>query len=279
MPLTIRLLNTCFVTTVPRHYLYHHSVIPYRDVPEGRVEMPVFAFLIEGGGELILVDTGMAWTERANAHHHPGSRQPEGMAVYERLAALDLAPEDVDLVILTHLHWDHCYYLDRFGKAAVVVHARELAFALDPIPMYYKSYEHPSLGLVRPFEGLALDTFAGEICPRPGRSVFETPGHSPGHVSLEVETADCPYIIAGDSVFVPENLEPVEELGYDVCPPGRFCDAVQTWESIRLQKRRALSLDRILCSHDRGLLARIEGEPVLGLPGASVLRETAGASR
>jgi glyoxylase-like metal-dependent hydrolase (beta-lactamase superfamily II) len=144
MPLTIRPLNTGFVTTVPRHYLYHHSVIPYRDVPTGRVEMPVLAFLLEGGGGLVLVDTGMAWTERANAYHHPGSRQPEGHAIFERLAALGLTCLDVDLVVLTHLHWDHCFYLDRFKNAQILAHERELAFALDPIPMYYKSYEHPS---------------------------------------------------------------------------------------------------------------------------------------
>jgi glyoxylase-like metal-dependent hydrolase (beta-lactamase superfamily II) len=264
MPLTIRPLNTGFVTTVPRQYLYHHSVLPYRQVPEGRVDLPIFSFLIQGGGDLILVDTGMAWTERAGAFHHPGSRQPEGMAIHERLADLGLSCLDVDLVILTHLHWDHCYYLDRFAKAAVMVHQREREFAYDPIPLYYKSYEHPFLGITRPFEGVPLIDLKGETRPAPGIAVLETPGHSPGHVSVEVETAQGPFIIAGDSVFVPENLEPVEELGYDLCPPGRFYDIVETWGSIRKQKARAAAPDRILCSHDQGLLARLEAEPVLG---------------
>ena len=264
MPLTIRPLNTGYVTTIPRQYLYHHTVIPYRAVPRERVEMPVFAFLIEGGASLALVDTGMAWTERAGAYHHPGSRQPEGAAIHERLEALGLSCGDVDLVILTHLHWDHCYYLDRFNRAQILVHEKERLFALDPIPIYYKSYEHPSLGIRRPFEGIDLTGVSGEARVAPGLTVLETPGHSPGHMSVEVETAKGPYIIAGDSIFCPGNLEPVPELGYDLCPPGRFCDIVETWESIRLQKAR-VPLDRILCTHDGAMESRLAQAPVLGL--------------
>jgi glyoxylase-like metal-dependent hydrolase (beta-lactamase superfamily II) len=263
MPPTIRPINTGFVTTIPRQYLYHHSVIPYRSVPEGRIEMPVITFLIDTGGGLILVDTGMAPTERASKYHHPQSRQPEGLAIAERLASLGLRCSDVDMVILTHLHWDHCFYLGLFERATILVHERERLFAYDPIPMYYKSYEHPSIGVVRPFEGARLTDVTKDQAAAPGVTVLETPGHSPGHVSVEVETAFGPYVIAGDAAFTPHNLLPVEELGYDVCPPGRFCDAIQTWSSLRRIKERAPGLDRVLCSHDPKLLE--PGEPRPGL--------------
>ncbi len=263
--LTIRPLNTGYVTTVPREYLYHHSVVKYvGNIPDGRIEMPVFTFLVEGGAGLLLVDTGMAWTERASRYHHPGSRQPEGAAIVERLAAFGYRPEDVDWVILTHMHWDHVFYLDRFTRARLVAHELEHQFAYDPIPLYYKSYEHPALGIVRPFEGLTFDLVRGEEEIMPGVRVFETPGHSPGHMSVEVETAAGDFICAGDSVFIPANLDPVPELHYDICPPGRFCDIVAAWKSIERQKARARNRDFILCGHDHGLERRCAETPVLG---------------
>lgn len=57
--LTVRPINTGFVTTVPKEYLYHHSVVKYYDIPDGRIEMPMFVFLIEGAEKPVLVDTGM----------------------------------------------------------------------------------------------------------------------------------------------------------------------------------------------------------------------------
>jgi glyoxylase-like metal-dependent hydrolase (beta-lactamase superfamily II) len=171
----------------------------------------------------------------------------------------------VDLVILTHLHWDHCFHLDRFRKATIMVHERERLFAFDPIPIYYKSYEHPFIGVTRPFEGIKLTDVTGDASPVPGVTILETPGHSPGHVAVEVETAIGPFIIAGDSAFFPGNLEPVPELGYDLCPPGRFYDIGETWESIRRLKSR-VSDDRVLCAHDPVLEASLSKTPVLGLP-------------
>ena len=76
--LKIRPINTGYVTTIPKEYLYHHSVTKFlKNVPDHRIEMPVFTFLVEGGDKLLLVDTGMSWTERANDYHHPNSRQPK----------------------------------------------------------------------------------------------------------------------------------------------------------------------------------------------------------
>ena len=69
----IRPINTGYVPTYPLQYHYHHSCAPFlKDVPAEKVPLPVFTFLIEGGDQLVLVDTGMAWTDRANAYHHPG---------------------------------------------------------------------------------------------------------------------------------------------------------------------------------------------------------------
>ena len=264
--LSIRPINTGFVTTIPKEYLYHHSVTKYLNhIENKRIEMPVFTFLIEGGAKKVLVDTGMSWSERANTYHHPDSRQPEGMAIHEQLQKIGLSPEDIDIVILTHLHWDHVFYIDLFKNAELIAHHKEVEFAFDPIPLYYKSYEHPVLGITRPFEGLKFKTVAGEQEIIPGVTVFETPGHSPGHISVEIETKNGKYICAGDSVFIPDNLNPVPEMHYDITPPGRFYNIIETWNSILLQKKRAQDNSRILCCHDAALIEKIKDYPVIGV--------------
>ncbi len=87
--LTVRPINTGYIPTFPKQYHYHHSTLEYiENISDQKVALPVFTFLIEGGKELILVDTGMAWTERADKYHHGGSYQPQGMAIHEQLAKI-----------------------------------------------------------------------------------------------------------------------------------------------------------------------------------------------
>lgn len=264
--LQIRPINTGFVTMIPKQYLYHHSIQSfYPDASDREEEYPVFTYLVEGGDKLLLVDTGMAYSERASNWHHHGSYQPEGMSILEQLAKLGYRPEDVDIIVFTHLHWDHCFYMEKFTHAEFYVHQKEYEFAMNPIPLYYKSYEAPQLGITRPFEGISFHLVTGETEIMPGVRVFETPGHSVGHQSVEIDTANGKYICCGDSVFIMDNIKPVEALHYNISPPNRFSDIVSTWRSIEIIKERAEGYDRILTCHDRELLERIAKTPVLGL--------------
>ena len=177
--LTVRPINTGFVTMIPKQYLYHHSTVAfYPEASDQEEEYPVFTYLVEGGGKLLLVDTGMAYTERADKYHHHGSHQPEGMSIVEQLAALGYKPEEIDIVVFTHLHWDHCFYMEKFTNAEFYVNKKEYEFAVNPIPLYFKSYEAPELGITRPFEGIAMNLVEGDTEIMPGVRVFETPGNS-----------------------------------------------------------------------------------------------------
>ena len=165
--LTIRPINTGFVTMIPKQYLYHHSTVAYYpDASVREEEYPVFTYLVEGGDKLLLVDTGMAYTERADKYHHHGSYQPEGMAIADQLAKIGYKPEDIDIVVFTHLHWDHCFYMEKFTNAKFYVNKKEYEFAMDPIPLYYKSYEAPQLGITRPFEGIKMELLEGDHAGR-----------------------------------------------------------------------------------------------------------------
>ena len=48
------------------------------------------------------------------------------------LQARGLAPEEIDLVVLTHMHWDHCANADLFPNARVLVHPKEIDYANNP---------------------------------------------------------------------------------------------------------------------------------------------------
>ena len=213
------------------------------------VEVPTNAFYVEADNRKILVDTGMAETKEAD-WHHPGSHQPDGYRIDQRLAQVGVGPEEIDAVIFTHLHWDHCANMKLFKNAEYWVHENELAFALDPHILYYKSYCSEKLKVVPPFKDAVFHTVSGEYVFSPSITLFPTPGHCPGHQSVEVRTASGSFVIAGDAVFADENLLPDKKRGLKFTPMGRFVNVFQMYESMEKIIGRA---DRVLTSHGVGV--------------------------
>lgn len=125
MPLTIRPLNSGYIPTKPLEYWYHFSCKKFVEklgITNDSDQLPDFTFLIEGGDQLILVDTGMSWTEHADKYHHGPSVQRPGIDDIEsRLAQVGFKPSDVDIVLFTHLHWDHVFYLENLQRHVLFV--------------------------------------------------------------------------------------------------------------------------------------------------------------
>lgn len=213
------------------------------------VEVPTNAFLVLADGKKLLVDSGMADTEKAD-WHHPGSYQPEGFRIDQRLAELGVTPAEIDAVIFTHLHWDHCANMKLFTNAEFWVHATELAFALDPHILYYKSYESEKLGVEPPFKGAEFKTVEGEYSFSPSVTLFPTPGHCPGHQSVAIQTDGGVVVIAGDAVFADENMQPDKKRGLDFTPMGRFVNVFDLYDSMQNILSRG---DVVLTSHGTGV--------------------------
>ena len=237
---TIRLINTGFQELDKAQYA------TFRKGAGQIIEHPVFAFLLEGGGRKILVDTGMSDTQQSVTYHHAG-RQESGQAIHEQLEQMGIRPDEIETIIFTHLHWDHCYNVRQFSKASLVVSAEEYEFALDPIPPYWTSYEHPNCGLVPPWQGCEFDLVTGEEVIVPGISVFPTPGHSrvirlsrfkPKPVSV--------FWRATFSLFARISNRDAER-GWPLTPIGRFASFIDLWHSMETTIERA---DHILLSHD-----------------------------
>lgn len=266
MSITITPLNSGFCTSNPKTYHYHPSTHKYyQNVSSEDRQLPVYAYLLNTGDELILVDTGMADSDRANTYHHPGSEQLPDQAMPAAVRKAGYKPEDVKKIIFTHLHWDHTFYMKEFVNAQYYVQRKEYEFAMHPLPLYYKSYEYKELGLEAPFIGCEFELIDGEAKIVPGVRVYPTPGHSPGHQAVEVDTKEGTYHLIGDAVFLMDNLKPIPEILYDVTPSARFVSLTDWWESVREIKRRCPDTNFILPTHEPSLVERFEKTPVLGL--------------
>ena len=143
MSITITPLNSGMCTSNPKTYHYHPSTHKYYvNVSNEDKALPVFCYLLNTGDELILIDTGMSDTDRANTYHHPGSVQLPDEAMPRAVMKAGYNPDDVTKIIFTHLHWDHTFYMKDFKNAKYYAQRKEYEFAMNPIPLYYKSYEY-----------------------------------------------------------------------------------------------------------------------------------------
>jgi glyoxylase-like metal-dependent hydrolase (beta-lactamase superfamily II) len=99
-------------------------------------------FYVEGGGRRIMVDTGCSDPDWATRYHKPFVRTPE----QEPLRALQSAgvdPATIDTVVVTHLHWDHCYNQELFTNAKFWCRHRA-QYAAGTHPIFANVYEAPT---------------------------------------------------------------------------------------------------------------------------------------
>ncbi len=211
------------------------------------VNVPSISWLIEDRDKYIFVDTGMCDTERANKHHYKGAKQNQDEPIHVALNKIGIDPDLIEHVIFTHLHWDHCANCEKFKNAQFYVQKKEYEFAQNPIPPYYSSYESPKIGLNPSFTNITFHFVDGDQTILNGISVLLTPGHSPGHQAVLIESGQSRCIIAGDAILCFENLEPNLDKQMDFTVIGRYMDLEKTWLSMKKIKDAS---NVILPGHD-----------------------------
>lgn len=146
----------------------------YRALPDavhGMIAWPNTVLVT--GDEPIIIDPGY---------------QTQGDMLAAALATRGLGPGDVRTVVMTHLHSDHIAAVPQLGPVTLYVHADELA----------TPYGRRQRGWLDEAEVRTLEGERGEILP--GISWLHTPGHSPGHIAIVVETDDGRVVVAGDTM-------------------------------------------------------------------------------
>lgn len=226
------------------------TVLTYGKGFDTQIDIPSIAWLIEIRAQKMLIDTGMCDTDRAHKYHYKNSCQRDGERIDQALKKLDISVDEISIVILTHLHWDHCANLELFQNARVFVQKKELEYARNPIPPYYNSYESPLAGMIPAYANIDFELLDGDAEIIPDIAALFTPGHSPGHQSVLVEYRDTKYLIAGDACMCYENLKPNKKKHCDFTMIGRYMNVNAAWKSL---ERIQSVADVILPGHEVGV--------------------------
>ncbi len=168
-------------------------------------EWPVHGFVVTHPRGAVLVDTGVGGRQEWLDDWRVVNR-----SVADALAELDMAPGDIELVINTHLHFDHCGQNAVFPHAACYVQRAELAYAQRESPELYDWFG---------FMNARFELLDGDAEVLPGLTVIATPGHTAGHQCVVVHAADGPAdLLIGDAAYTPRMYAGRQTTG---CRPGR----------------------------------------------------------
>ena len=177
---------------------------------------------VEGRRRTVLVETGNGDKE---SDTFMARFKLEGRGILAAsLAREGVAAEDVDLVLLTHLHFDHAGGATRldgqgrpvptFANARCVVQQRDLDNARRAHPRERASYLPANW---EPLERAGLlDTVHGACELLPGLSVFPVPGHTPGLQGVRVEGGGRTLVFPTDLFPTSHHIQPAWVMGYDL---------------------------------------------------------------
>lgn len=216
-----------------------------------KVILPVWQAYIEHPEGKILVDTGIdpetdMMFERS-VHQRPEQR-PE-----KQLGLIGVTPDDINIVINTHLHYDHASNNHLFKNATFLIQKEEMRHAYVPEKFEWQFYQ-PRSNFDVP--GLNYELIEGDYEVAEGVQVISTPGHSPGHQSVLVETKNTgPILITGDAVYFQESLEQFI-IPYIVHDPTK-CLASQK-RIDRIAKKIGAT---VFVSHDEALFKTLKKAP------------------
>jgi glyoxylase-like metal-dependent hydrolase (beta-lactamase superfamily II) len=192
---------------------------------KNRIRIRLYCLLIETGHQKILVDTG--YGDKLSEQEREFMRLEGEGRLLGNLAALGVLPEDIDLVINTHLHGDHCggntrhdekgNLVPTFPNALYYVQRIELADALFPNERTRGTYHRENL---EPVERAGqLRVLWGDTRLTDEVRVMVTPGHTPGHQSVAIESKGKTAVFLADTAHWPLHMEKLEILtAYDVQP-------------------------------------------------------------
>jgi glyoxylase-like metal-dependent hydrolase (beta-lactamase superfamily II) len=148
--------------------------------------LPLICWYIEGSDKRILIDTGGGDPLTTDPKHHPYKREKD-QTPENALKKIGVSCQDIDLVVVTHLHWDHIGGTGLFRHARIILQSDELGSG-DPSEADYT--------LISGDEEIAK-----------GVRAILTPGHTPGIQGVLVESERKPIFIASDSLPLFKNIE------------------------------------------------------------------------
>jgi glyoxylase-like metal-dependent hydrolase (beta-lactamase superfamily II) len=188
--------------------------------PSHPVGLQINTILVNTGDKLVLIDAGCGVDKFQNTNGK----------LLGHLASAGYAPDDIDMILFTHFHFDHLWGISDsknasllFPSAEFVASEAEVAFWSDPgLPSKVSANQQPlvtqtNLKLASP--RLRQIKAGAEVAP--GVTTFDTAGHTPGHMSVHISSGREEMLLTGDVVADPEIgfLHPEWAFGFDLDVP------------------------------------------------------------
>lgn len=216
--------------------IFDKTMMTYQHGYGEQYVIPIYCWYIEGGEQKILVDTGemnpIQSAEREDAVRGKIYTFEEGLARW------NLTPEDIDIVIHTHLHNDHCENDYKCVNAEFYVHEKEMERIHNPHPLDFRYLEDYIEDVE---ENGQIRTISEDMEILPGIRVIHTPVHTDGGLTVLINTSQGTAAITGFCV-IDENFNPPKEIKameMDVIPPGTHVNVYEAYDIMLNVKKQA----------------------------------------
>lgn len=231
-----------YATSQDRKGYHNCNFCESKDIHESQMPMDFFVWVIRNSEQIILIDTGSRdW--KCNDRGHQFIRCP-----IEALSALNIQPENVDHVVITHMHWDHAGNIDKLPNAHIHIQLEEMRNVTGP-DMAINALNHFFLVddvctvIKRLFEGSVTYHYPGAESITDGVSVHAVGGHTPGMQIVRVRTQSGWLVLASDAAHFYLNYQNKNPFPVFY----NFHDTVKAWETC---EKLADGIDHVIPGHD-----------------------------
>ena len=210
--------------------------------PRHRIPLALRCLLVETANNLVLVDTGIGNKESEKFKDIYGvENEGSPTRLEDALQSVGFEPGDIDLVVSTHLHFDHAggntlreedgSFKPAFPNARYVMQKGELDFAASPNERVAASYMHKNFAPL--VDAGRVDLVEGPTNLLDGISLLPTPGHTPYHQSILVENEGEKALFLSDLCPTSAHLPLPWIMGYDLEPLVTLETKKTVWEKVR----------------------------------------------
>ncbi len=192
--------------------------------------IPIYSWYLEGGECKILVDTGLIGVIQSKDREDAIGGKIHTFE--EGLGRFGLTPADIDVVIHTHLHNDHCENDFKCTKAKFFAHEEEFQSLYNPHPLDFRYMAE--FVEEQDQEGRMVHVNQEEIQVVPGIKMVHTPAHTRGGMSVLIDTPSGVAAISGFCTIM-ENFDPpqqVRAMEMEAIPPGTNIDPYLAYDQV-----------------------------------------------
>jgi glyoxylase-like metal-dependent hydrolase (beta-lactamase superfamily II) len=188
------------VGKLPSAYIPNADWEAHKDLldADGNFDIQIGCFVVRTNDKTVLIDAGLGPLEVGpyKTGELPG-----------RLTAAGIKPEDIDLVLITHLHIDHIGWVVRDGKPYFP--NATVRFGEKDLDQFIRvdTPDPAASQMIQTLEPHGLiETISGDTEVVPGVSTMHTPGHTLGHLCVVVSSGDQRAFLLGDAITCPIQL-------------------------------------------------------------------------